>query len=378
VQWYHYQIPLHSTFTTAHETLGTREGVIIEVCTNDALSGIGECAPLPTFTRMPGDTLQDAIAALKQIKPQLLSQTIAEALHVVHKQGKLLPPTASFALETALLDLLGQQSGTPLNQLIAQHTAQNNSGAVHPQQRHSIPVNAVIGARTLDDTVTQALLAVKQGFRCLKLKIGTGAFSIEQEVARIGAVRAAVGPDIQLRLDANESLNVAQATTLLTRCAHYQLQYVEQPLPRAQLAEMRHLRAQVTVPLAADEAVTTLQSARQILAEQAADILIIKPQLLGGLLIGRQIIQSAAEQQVQCVITSSIDTGIGIAAALHLAAASPEVTLACGLATFTMLENDLLSEPLHSAQGMLTVPAGPGLGVHCDHLALKRYSQRIS
>jgi L-alanine-DL-glutamate epimerase-like enolase superfamily enzyme len=130
----------------------------------------------------------------------------------------------------------------------------------------------------------------------------------------------------------------------------------------------------VAIPLAADEAITDLASAQQVLTEQAADVLIIKPQLAGGLRMGRQIIQAATQHNVQCVVTSSIDAGIGIASALHLVAASPEITLECGLSTLDKLEDDLIIERLQPKDGLLALPNTPGLGVHLDHTALARYS----
>src|SRR5207249_805711 len=103
------------------------------------------------------------------------------------------------------------------------------------------------------------------------------------------------------------------------------IQYVEQPLKANDLTGMHNLRQAVPIPIAADEAVYDLISARRVLAAQAADVLILKPQLVGGLHVSRQIIQEAREHGVHCVITSAIETGIGIAASLHLIAASPEV-----------------------------------------------------
>jgi len=110
-----------------------------------------------------------------------------------------------------------------------------------------------------------------------------------------------------------------------------------------------------------------------VLAAGAADILIVKPQLAGGLRAGRRIIQEALQQGLQCVVTSMLEAGVGVAGALHLAAASSEVTLECGLATLPLLEDDLLLDALPIQDGWMTVPAGPGLGVSLDRVALEKY-----
>ncbi len=137
---------------------------------------------------------------------------------------------------------------------------------------------------------------------------------------------------------------------------------------------MRTLRQAIPIPIAVDEALHSLESARLVLDSEAADILVIKPQLAGGLRVGQQIIQAATERGVRSVITSTIEAGIGLAAALHFAAASPAVTLECGLATLHLLIDDLLIDDLPVRDGFLTVPTGPGLGVALDREALDRYS----
>jgi o-succinylbenzoate synthase len=181
---------------------------------------------------------------------------------------------------------------------------------------------------------------------------------------------------MRLRLDANEAWNLEQAIAILDRCTRYAIEYVEQPLKAHDVQGMHTLRQAVSIPIAADEAVHSLSSARCLLEHRAADILIIKPQLAGGLRLGRQIIEEAAAYGVQSVVTSTLETGIGLVAALHLAAAVPTVTLACGLATGHLLADDLLLDELPIRSGFFAVPPGPGLGVQVDAMALNRYASR--
>jgi L-alanine-DL-glutamate epimerase-like enolase superfamily enzyme len=232
-------------------------------------------------------------------------------------------------------------------------------------------VNAVIGAGSTEDAVKRSRAAVHAGFTCLKLKLTDPSSSTVQRVA---AVRAAIGSEPRLRLDANACWSFEQADSVLTQCAAYDIQYVEQPLPVYDLAGMARLRRVSPIPLAVDEALTGLESARRVLDAEAADVLILKPQLAGGLRAGRQIIQESSQRNVVCVVTSTLEAGIGVAAALHLAAASPEITMACGLATLDLLVDDLLCDGLLVSNGHIHVPAGPGLGVQLDEAALKCYT----
>jgi o-succinylbenzoate synthase len=267
-------------------------------------------------------------------------------------------------LEIALLDAIGKAEGCGVCTLLS---------PAGTAPRASVPVNAVIGARAPGAAIAAAREASNNGYRCVKLKVGLGG-SIQEEIERVAAVRDAIGPAVHLRLDANEAWNLEEAIAILSQCVPYNIQYVEQPLKAYDLAGMRSLRRAVHIPIAADEALHSLESAQLILDSEAADIFVVKPQLAGGLRVGQQIIQAASERGIPCVISSTIETGIGLAAALHLAAASPAVTLECGLATLHLLVDDLLIYDLPVRDGLLAVPTGPGLGVVLDWEALDRYS----
>lgn len=373
IHWYPYRIPLRARFTTAHGSLSRREGAIIEVITEDGLSGVGESAPLPEFA---GDDLGTALAPLSTLAAQLRGKTLAEALALLYASSAELPATTVCGLEGALLDAIGKQSGRSVSALLSSSqdssvgTRFTASGASSPALRRGIPVNAVIGALPLDTTITRAQELIAAGFHCIKLKVGSDP---DQEVARVAAVRLAIGSAPHLRLDANEAWTFDLAVTMLSQIAEYDLQYVEQPLPASDLEGMSRLRRAVPIPIAADESVFNLKSTRHVLAHAAADILILKPQLIGGLRAAQQVVHEAAEHGVRCVITSAIEAGIGVAGAVHLAAATPEVTLECGLATLVLLEDDLLLEDVAIQNGVLAVPAGPGLGISLDKAALARY-----
>ena len=422
-------------FATAHGVMAVREGAIVEIITEQGISGIGEIAPLPEFGR---GNLTDALTALPTLAARLHGKTLAEALDFLHTAvvdrylspmspmspcSKNLPVKKALAgtlsggqvsrsalicgLEIALLDALGKVEGCGISTLLSSAGPTINQGTLpggqvstpHPADakelkgypqgaplrqaplrvptgpRPGVQVNAVVGARATEAAVTAAKEAVAAGFGCVKLKVGWGN-GIQEEVARVAAVREAIGPDIRLRLDANEAWSLEQAIAILSNCAQFDIQYVEQPIKASDLAEMRTLRQAAPMPIAADEALYDLKSARRILDSRAADILIVKPQLAGGLRVGQQIIQEAAQRGTRSVVTSTIETGIGLVAALHLAAASPAITLECGLATRHLLVDDLLIDDLPIRNGFLAVPTGPGLGVVLDREALDTYSLR--
>ncbi len=356
ISWQTYSLPFASSFTTAHGAMATREGAILTITTDTGMLGIGEMAPLP---ELGGGTLVEACEALAAVTTRLRENPLDTALQILQREH--LPASVACGLEIALLDILGKRDGYRIGMLLSDAPL-----------RSAVPVNAVIGARAVEDAFISALTAKEQGFSCVKLKVG-GMGNSTTEIERIAAVRSAIGPDVHLRLDANEAWTFGEANSILSRCVSYRIQYIEQPLSRNDLVGMQRLRRTLSIPIAADEAVHDIESARRIIRYGSADILIIKPQLAGGLHVSRHIISEAAQRGIQCVVTTTIESGISLAAALHLASASPEITLECGLATQHLLVDDLISEDILIRNGLMIVPTDPGLGVTLDDEALETY-----
>ena len=138
------------------------------------------------------------------------------------------------------------------------------------------------------------------------------------------------------------------------------------------LEGMAQVRSAVATPIGADESVRGPEQARHVVEASAADVLIVKPMLAGGLRRSRQIVELALAAGLEALVTSTIDAGVGVAAALHLAATLP-TPRACGLATAALLVDDLLTCPLAILDGAMHLPSGPGLGVALDTQALARY-----
>lgn len=355
--WLSYGIPLRTAFRTAHGSLTRRTGVLVRVATDKGVNGWGEIAPLPGQSELG---LDDIVEMLCPLARDLRGRALVDILCVLQTwsaEGHL-PCALVCGLEIAILDALGRASGQSMAALLASCHPGDLCEAALPRTR--VPVNAVIGGATAEQMVAQARAALGAGFSCLKLKL-TGAW--QEMLACVRTLRAVCGPEVSLRLDVNEGWSFEQASRFLACCATCDIQYVEQPLPACDLATMARLRACSSIPLAADEALTGLESARQVLEAGAADVLILKPQLAGGLQICRQIVWQASQRGIACVLTSNLETGIGVAATLHLAAALPRVTLPCGLATLSLLEDDLLVDGPTIERGYMAVPAGPGLGV---------------
>ncbi len=228
-----------------------------------------------------------------------------------------------------------------------------------PPQRHQVAVNAVIGPLSPPEAATAALEAVGQGIACVKVKVGAG-----DDLGRVSAVRNAVGPGVKIRVDANGAWDLDTARRRLRQLARYDLELAEQPV--ASLEDLARLRRLVDVPLAADESVRDLDDARRLLRLGAADALVVKVQPLGGVRAAMAVVETAG---LPAIVTSMLETSVGLAAGLALAAALPELPFACGLATAALLEADVTTDPLVPLGGMLAVRR-----VVPDLTLLERYS----
>jgi o-succinylbenzoate synthase len=366
IRWHPYRVPLRQPFATAHGVLAAREGAIIALVTDAGVMGYGDMAAVTEFG---GPALPELLPRISTAAQILHGETLAQALSQMQAavEEQHVPAAILAGFETALLSAQSQTEGITLAQFLAAHQ-------VTPRNR--ISVNATISARSTVDAVAAAQAAVAAGFTCLKLKVGM-AETAASEIERIHAVRAAMGLVPQLRLDANEGWNFEQAQFILSACADCHIHYIEQPLPRDQTGRLRALRAAVTVPIAIDEGIGDYHLAMQAIQDQTADVLILKSSLLGGLYATQHLIELASSDGLTCVITSAIESGIGVTAALHLAAAMPQIGWACGLATLPLLVDDLILEDLPIEQGTMTVPSGPGLGVTPDWEALARYRLEV-
>ena len=357
VAWLPFRIPYALPFTTAHGSEPARLGAIIRVMADDGRVGLGEAAPLPAFN---GGTLDDTLAQIAQLASGMVGQDLDAGLALLDRLDYAQPgmPAAACGFDTALLDVQAQAAGLPLARLLA-------TGAVA-----AVPVNATIGAVDIAAACRAAGQAAQAGMVCVKLKVGVMG-TREAELARIAAVRGILGADVRLRIDANAAWDVPEAIAIIRAAERHRLELVEQPV--ADLAGMAQVRAASHTPIAADESVGGPEQAARVIAAGAADVLVIKPMMAGGLRRARAIIVQAQLAGLQALVTTTIDAGVGVAAALHLAATLP-TPLACGLATGPLLVGDLLVQPIVVRNGALYVPDQPGLGVCIDERQVALYA----
>jgi o-succinylbenzoate synthase len=215
-----------------------------------------------------------------------------------------------------------------------------------PARRHRIPVNVTVPAVAPDRAHT---LVAASGCSTAKVKVAEAGQQAEEDLERVAAVRDALGPRGRIRVDANGAWDVVTAAQRLRELAQFDLEYAEQPVPT--LEEMARLRGLTDVPLAADESVRTAEDPLRVAGLEAADIVVLKVQPLGGV---RAALAVAGRAGLPAVVSSALETSIGLAAGAALAAALPRLPYACGLGTATLLTGDVVRGGIVPEGGAIT------------------------
>ncbi len=337
-----FECRLHPPLTTAQGTIESRRGLLFRV--DEAVEGIGESAPLPPFTEpyeKSNEVLERAAAEYRRAGWPGAFRVVSETA-----AGTLRYPAARHAVSLAVLDWRGKTVGNPLHELL-------NGGTSDP-----VPVNATIGDGSPKQTVEDAQAAQDAGFPAVKIKVG--ARSVHEDVSRLRAVRKAIGPDTELRADANGAWNLGTAKSFLSAVSGLELSVLEQPLP-AEQTEM-HAKLRSDGPdIFLDESLANgeLQS---ILETAPADGYVVKPMAVGGVDRANGFISRATHRGAGTIVSSIFESVVGRTGAIHLAAALDHRRPA-GLATASRYKEDLGPDPAPVENGSIVPPTDPGLGI---------------
>lgn len=327
----YFSLPLRAPLATARGEITDRTGFLVTV--DDPAPGIGEATPLPGWT----ESLDDCEAALRTVDPDDLGDLDA------------LPPAARHGVALALLDAQSRADDVPLYRYLGAR-----------DRVDSVPVNATVGDADTEPTVRAVEAAVDDGFPAVKLKVGSR--PVEAALERVRAVRE-VCPEVELRLDANGAWTQAAAERAIDGLAALDVAYVEQPLSTDDLEGHADLRGR-GVGIALDEGLYE-HGLDAVFAAGAADVLVLKPMAMGGPDVALETAVLARGAGIDPVVTTTIDGAFARAAAVHVAAAIPNVS-ACGLATGDRLAADLVPDPVPVQRGRVAVPQKEGNTRHAS------------
>lgn len=336
---------------TAAGDIRRREGFLVAVGgppDGGRAIGLGEATPLPGWT----ESTTACEAAIDE------ARRVGEADEGAAAAVASVDPTATPAARHGLALSVADAAARAADRSLAERLAREADGPAATAA--SVPVNATVGDGSPTETAAAAERAADAGFDCLKLKVG--ARGVDADAERIRAVRRAVGDGIALRVDANGAWDRQTARRALRELSPFGLAYVEQPLPADDLAGAAALRRERSgdgAPVALDESVAA-HGLGAVLEANAADAVVLKPMALGGPDRALSAALRARAAGVEPVVTTTIDAVVARTAAVHVAAAIPDVA-PCGLATGSLLADDLAPDPCPVADGRISVPSGPGL-----------------
>ncbi len=326
--------PLQASYGPVH----ARELLILELTDAEGRTGRGEAAPLPAYDGVSVAHVERALQAYRGVLEQPGPRRGPQLLEACRQIDDL--PQALAAVDLALWDLAGQREGQPIAALLTDRPATH------------VAVNATLGGGDRASAAAAASEAVERGFGCLKLKVGIG-----DDAGRVAAVRAAAGPQVALRLDANGAWGVEQAVRTIEALAPAGLELVEEPTHGLQA--VRAVRERVAVRVAIDETAAEPGA----LGAGVADAVCLKISRCGGigaLVAAATLVRASGAEPY---LASTFDGPIGIAAGVHAAAAlaGHGPMPACGLATLELFSERFGVLAVHD--GAIEVPDEPGLGI---------------
>jgi muconate cycloisomerase len=343
----------------------THVSVILRIRTEeDGLEGIAEIVSAPPGK--PEEFLEEIVGAVQRyVAPALVGIAATERTLATRRVESALKGRiwTKAALNNALWDLQGKALGAPVSDLLGGRISER------------VPViGPVIGVKPPEEMAREATAHVAAGFTTLKLKVGE---TPERDLARVRAVREAVGPDIGLRVDANDHYRPADAIRFIRAIERYEPEHVEQPLPRYDLLGMAEVRRHVGVPVMTDDAVATPQDAMTVVRLGAADRVKVKVTKHG--LDGARLLVGMLEAAgVACVLGHVFEMGLAAVAEAQLAVTAGNLCPPHEIGSMQPMgiNADIVTADLQPRNGELRLPLGPGLGVALDWNRIQEYRVR--
>ncbi len=373
-------IPVRLPTRRVHQwaNLKTPIGVylLVKLETDDGWTGLGEAPALKDWggdhMRYYGETPASVAAVIRDIlAPSLVGEDPRriEWIHTLMDQAVKGYPYSKAAIDMALYDVAGKAAGVPAYQLL---------GGLY---RVSVPISHSIGLMDMDEAVAEVQRVKAEGIRTIKLK---GGVEPKRDVELLRRVREALGPDMNLTVDANNGYKSAKEAVRTTKAMEpYNILYMEQPVEG--LDAMAEVTRRVDTPVMADESAWTTWDVLEIIEKKAADIISIYTTKPGGLLKAKKVAAIAEAAGFPCNVNGSVEMGVGNAANVHLAASTAAANLACVIPVTTpdaeatgriagiYYKDDIVTEPFEFADGAVKVSHRPGLGVELDEEKVERY-----
>ena len=351
---YRFDIPLKDVFTIATMSLSKAQNLLVELKTNQDISGWGEASPLRAIV---GETQLTNIAAAKELKQLIVGQNPLGIHALIQRMDAYLPhnTTLKSAVDMALFDIAAKVCGVPLYVFLG-------------GQKRELETDLTMGIGNPDEAGDKALAIRTMGFRILKVKLG---LQFEDDLKRLENIRKAIGPEPILRIDANQGWDRVSALKNLHAFEDFVVEFCEQPCRAADLQAMRAVSRQAPIPVMADESLFSAQDALTIIQEDAAPYFNLKLSKSGGIYNTQRLAHVAEAGYRPCMIGCMSESRLGITAAAHFACAQSIVRF-CDLDSFLEHAEDRILGGVEIKAGRILVPEAPGIGAYPDPDYIRR------
>jgi L-alanine-DL-glutamate epimerase-like enolase superfamily enzyme len=361
VELFPVRIPTIRPYTLSFGKQTAAESVVARIRTDCGLFGVGEASPSANFCE---ESIYTVFTVLKaHLRPAILGMDAFD-IEKIHKQMDQAIKGNSFAkaaIDIALYDLVGKKLNVPVYRLLG--------GLCREEFALTWPLMDA----DLEGNVKDAQDAVQRGFRSFCIKVAK--LIPQEDVARVKAIREAVGDECELWVDANQGWTPQVAIECISQMQQYNLAWVEQPVPRWDTEGLCAVKDAVGVRISADESLFSIHDAVRLLRYHAVDIFSVKVQKSEGLLRAKKIAAVAEGAGLPVFINSMVEMGISVAASLHFAASTPNIiTSSAALMSTLRLKDDILRIGLEIDGPRIRVTGKPGLGIELDENKLVDYA----
>lgn len=355
VDIYHIELPLKEPFIISYATYDVMPSIIVKIQTSDGIVGYGESVPDEHVT---GESAHSVYQALKHyLVPAILGEDPRniQLIHERMNEALVHNGAAKAAIDIACYDILGKYSELPIYTLLGGRK----------EEQPMIP--KVLSILEPEQLASQAKEALAEGYKEIKMKLGV---DHRKDIARVKAVREAVGPDILIRADINQGWKNVQLTKqMITQLEPYHLSWIEQPIDAMDTSLFRILKASTNAPLMADESIVHKQDLRTLIEHRSVDYINIKLMKTGGIYPAYQLATQAELFGMHCQIGSMVESSIASAAGFHVALSKKNIisTEISGPTKFTVDTGDLEYKLPY-----VHITDQPGLGITIDESAIQQ------
>ncbi|MFN4313861.1 MAG: mandelate racemase/muconate lactonizing enzyme family protein [Chitinophagaceae bacterium] len=346
IELYKLQIPLHEPFVISLGPIYAAENVMVIIRTREGLTGYGECSPFMTINGESADTgmvVGRYFANAMLGKDALaLPERIAEMDRIIYGNYSI-----KSAFDMALYDLASKAAEQPLYAFLG------------GTKKENIYTDYTVSLGTPQDMASAALRIKQQGFPAIKVKLGSNG---SMDVQRMRAIREAVGPDIPLRIDANQGWSLYEAINTLEALAPLNIQHCEEPIPRWGILDLPTVREKSSIPIMSDESCGDPHDAERLIRLKACDMLNIKLGKSGGIWKANQIVRLAEAAGIHLQVGAFMESRLAMSAFAHFACSSPLIEH-YDFDTCLMFSEDPIQGGINYApNGHITLPDEPGIG----------------